>query len=199
MKILALITAMLLAAPMALAQAYLIKPGDTLEITVLEDPSLNRNALVLPDGRISMPLAGPVQASGLPIEQVQSNIADALASNFAARPNVFVSLANIARAAPTGGGVPRTIEVYVLGEVGNPGTVTVDRGTNILQLMAIIGGPTRFAATKRIQLRRVDKKTGQETMSTFNYNSIIRGGAITGAYTLADGDIVIVPERRLFE
>lgn len=185
-------------APLAFAQSYKIKPGDVLEITVLEDPSLNRNALVLPDGRISMPLAGPVQAAGLSIEDVQNNLADSLAGNFAARPNVFVSLNQVA--APRGaGGPPATVEVYVLGEVGKPGAVAVERGTNMLQLMAVIGGPTRFAATKRIQLRRVDPKTGIETVSNFNYNSILRGGSSVGAPVLQDGDVVVVPERRLFE
>ena len=188
----------LLMAPMALAQSYLIKPGDTLEITVLEDPSLNRQTLVLPDGRISVPLAGPVQAAGLSIEQVQANLARALQGNFAATPNVYISLAGLA---PQGGGpvAPRTIDIYVLGEVAKPGAFTVEKGTNILQLMAIVGGPSRFAATKRIQLRRTNAKTGQESIANFNYDAIVRGRAAGGLGALQDGDVIVVPERRLFE
>ena len=58
----------LLAAPLAYAQSasYRIQPGDQLAITVLEDETLNRTTLVLPDGRISVPLAGTVQAAAAP-------------------------------------------------------------------------------------------------------------------------------------
>ena len=86
--------AVLLAAPMAVAQSagYRIQPGDQLAITVLEDDTLNRQLLVLPDGRISVPLAGSIQASGRSVESVESAIADRLASNFAVRPSVFVSV-----------------------------------------------------------------------------------------------------------
>ena len=56
----------------------------------------------------------------------------------------------------------------------------------------------RFAATKRIQLRRSDS-TGQERLYIFNYKAVERGGAIQSMITLREGDVIIVPERRLFE
>ncbi len=192
-----------LLAPLAFAQgAYVIKPGDTLEISVLEDPTLNRNALVLPDGRISVPLAGTVRAAGLTIEQVQVAIARGLAANFASTPNVFVSLAALAPAAPPVATAPvelEAVEIYVLGEVNNPGQVSVSPGTTMLQLMAVVGGPSQYAATKRIQLRRINPQTGVEHMSTFNYDRVLRGGQTPSLGALVDGDIIVVPERRLFE
>jgi polysaccharide export outer membrane protein len=183
-----------LAAPLALAQSagYRIKAGDQLAITVLEDDTLNRQALVLPDGRISVPLAGSVRAAGNTVETVEKTIADRLASNFAVRPSVFVSVIAVDEE-------EETFPIFVLGQVGGPGQVEVEPGTTLLQAIALAGGLDRFAATKRIQLRRTDSSTGQERLYLFNYKAVERGGSIQSMITLREGDVIIVPERRLFE
>lgn len=182
------------------AQSYRIKPGDVLQIEVLEDSGLNRNVLVLPDGRISLPLAGTVQAGGQTIEQVESTLASALMPNFASRPNVFVSIASLAERQPRTGGpaVPQTIDVYVLGEANRPGKLSVDPGTTVLQLFSEMGGFSNFAATKRIQLRRTEK-SGAEKIYRLNYDAIQDGRSKNGLATLSDGDVIIVPQRGLFE
>jgi polysaccharide biosynthesis/export protein len=185
--------ALLTAAPMALAQAagYRIQPGDTLAVTVLEDDTLNRQVLVLPDGRISVPLAGSVSAAGQTVGSVERAIADRLASNFAVRPNVFVSVTTVTEET-------ETFPIYVLGRVAQPGIREVEIGTNLLQAVALAGGLDRFAATKRIQLRR-RASDGQEQIFLFNYKAVERGGAIESMITMREGDVILVPERRLFE
>ena len=190
--VLAILFAML-AAPAAFAQAagYRIQPGDSLAVTVLEDDTLNRQLLVLPDGRISVPLAGSVTAGGRTVEQVEQTIADRLASNFAVRPSVFVSVAAVDENAGT-------FPIYVMGQVGNPGMVEVEPGTTMLQAIALAGGLDRFAATKRIQLRRTDS-SGQQKLYLFNFRAVEQGGAISSMITMREGDVVIVPERHLFE
>jgi polysaccharide biosynthesis/export protein len=182
----------------AVAQTdFRIGPGDTVRIEVLEDPSLNREALVLPDGSLSFPLAGALRASGQTTTQLESSLASALAPNFATSPTVSVSVAGIA---PRGGtAAVRTINVFFMGEVANAGLVQVPRGTTVLQGLALSGGFTRFAATKRIQLRRTDPRTGQQSVYSIDYRAIEQGASGIGGSTLADGDVIIVPERRLFE
>ena len=86
----------------------------------------------------------------------------------------------------------------MLGQVATPGLVEVEPGTTLLQAVALAGGLDRFAATKRIQLRRTDP-TGQERLFLFNFKAVERGGAIQSMITLREGDVLIVPERRLFE
>ena len=191
--VLALLAAVL-AAPAAFAQSasYRIQPGDQLAVTVLEDDTLNRKVLVLPDGRISVPLAGSVRAAGQSVEAVERVIADRLASNFAVRPSVFVSVTGVAEE-------EETFPIYVIGQVDNPGRVDVEIGTTLLQAIALAGGLDRFAATKRIQLRRADPRTGQERLFLFNFKAVERGGSITSMITLREGDVIIVPERHLFE
>lgn len=185
---------LLLAAPMALAQSagYRIQPGDELTVTVLEDETLNRQLLVLPDGRISVPLAGSIRASGQTVEAVERVIADRLASNFAVRPNVFLSVVTINEEA-------EQFPIFVLGRVTEPGQKDIELGTTLLQAIALAGGFDNFAATKRVQLRRRDAQTGQEQLFVFNYNAVERGAAIQSMITLREGDVILVPERRLFE
>ena len=190
-----------LAATVAFAQsAYQIQSGDTLQIEVLEDPSLNRSVLVLPNGSITFPFVGNVQAGGLTPGAVQSAITSGIASNFATTPTVFVTVQALrARAPSSGGGSRGTIDVYMLGEITSPGEKTIRRGTTVLQALASTGGFTKFAATKRILLRRTNSRTGEQTVSRINYKAIANGASGGQDVVLADGDVIIVPERRLFE
>lgn len=190
-------------APFAAAQDnYQIRPGDVLQIEVLEDSSLNRSALVLPDGTISFPMAGTVSTKGQSVEALRQSLATALAPNFAAAPSVYVSIAKLSDQQRNAGvhAASRKIEAYVLGEVAAPGQKSVKRGTTILQFLAESGGLTRFAAEKRIELHRTDPNTGTITTYLFNYRTP-RGGnsRISGSTKLATGDVVKIPRRRLFE
>jgi polysaccharide export outer membrane protein len=188
-------------APAAWAQSsYRVQPGDLLDVTVLEDDALNRQVLVGPDGRISLPLAGTVAAGGQTLEAVENTIADQLASNFAARPSVFVALAALAPPPEAAEVLPGDLmSVYVMGQVLNPGAFEVEPGLNVLQAISLAGGMDRFAATKRVQIRRTDPRTGQERLFLFNFRDVERGGSIQNTLFMQDGDVIIVPERRLFE
>ena len=178
---------------------YRIQPGDTLQVEVLEDPNLNRSVLVLPDGSITVPIAGSVKAGGRNVDVVAGLIASNLASNFAVEPTVLVSVAALAPRTPRAPEEPDLMNVYILGEANAPGRKEVLPGTTLLQFLAEAGGLSRFAAEKRIQLRRVDPHSGQEQVYPFNYRSMGGRGSISGATTLAPGDVIFVPERRLFE
>lgn len=206
--LLGLMLAVLLA-PSAWAQGYSIQPGDVLQMEVLEDPSLNRSLLVLPDGTVSLPLVGSVRASGKSVEGMRGAISAALAPNFASAPTVTLSVGQLnpvtsavnnaaAQAAAANYQPYGTVSVYAMGEFNTQGRIDVRSGTTLLQFLAESGGLSRFAATKRIQLRRADKKTGTETVYNYNYKAV-QAGAKAPAITLRDGDIIVAPERKLFE
>jgi len=188
----------------AAAQNYKIRSGDTLRVDVLEDPSLNRSLLVAPDGRISVPTAGSIRAAGQTIEAVQRAVTNRLAGNFANTPNVFVSLEKLFEPrilppkAPEPVAPPPMITIYVLGEANTPGRLQVSPGTNVLQMFAVMGGFTNFAAKKRVQLHRTDSRTKSQSIQRLNYKSIQAGGA-GGQIVLNDGDTILIPQRRLFE
>lgn len=197
MKSMVLAVLALFAAATAHAQGtYTVSPGDTLSIEVLEDPQLNREVLVLPDGSINFPFAGAVPVAGRTIGQVESTLESAIASNFASTPNVFVTVATLQ---PRVAATARTIDVFFLGEVNSPGTQAVPRGTTFLQALAMGGGLTPFAADKRVQLRRINPRTGASQLVQINYRALTRGGAMSRDIVLADGDVILVPSRGLFE
>ena len=178
--------------------AYRLKSGDVVRVEVLEDAGLNREALVLPDGRISLPLAGNVPAAGRTLEQLQGDVTTRLRPSFAAAPTVFVSLARLGEPPRRTGVAAATITVHVVGEAAKPGPIQLRRGTTLLQAFSAMGGFSRFAATKRVQLRRIGPD-GQEQVYVFDYDAMERGAVRGGMTVLADGDVIVVPQRRLFE
>lgn len=197
-KFIAALTALLLLATGAAAQdGYRIQSGDVLRIEVLEDPNLNRSSLVTPDGQVAVPLAGTVRAGGRTVSQVRTDVINKLAVNFASPPTVFVAVESLG--AGMAAAAPATIDVYIVGEANTTGKQSIEPGTTLLQLIGEAGGFTKFAAKKRVQLRRTDRKTGKETVYQFSYPDIVAGTSAGGNTRLKDGDVVLIPQRRLFE
>jgi polysaccharide export outer membrane protein len=179
-------------APVARAEDYLIQKGDTLDVSVLEDPGLNRQALVRPDGKISLPLAGALSAAGMTPEALQASIRTALRRDFVEPPTVTVSLLAMAEESD----MEKTL-IYVLGEVRAPGRYEVELPIDALQALALAGGPSTFAARDRVQVRR--RVAGAETLTVFDYDQVEDGAAIPESIDLAAGDVILVPERGLFD
>lgn len=194
--LIAVLLTLALAVPALAQDSYRVRPGDVLRIEVIEDTGLNRTTLVAPDGRISLPLAGVVSVRGRTLEEIQDTLARELAPNFAAPPNVTVTLDRLAERPGPRAVVP--ISIHVIGEVGSPGRLSLTPGTTLLQAFAEMGGFSRFAAVRRIQLRRADG-SGNERIYGIDYRAIQRGESNAGRTVLADGDVIIVPQRRLFE
>jgi len=182
------LAALWLVATPGIAQEYRVQPGDTLRVEVVEDQSLNRTLLVSPDGRISLPGAGALRVNGLTIEQIQRALAQRLAPGFVNPPNVFVDIQALA---PEDDDPVTTI--FVVGEANTVGRIELEPGTTLLQAFAEFGGFTNFAATKRIQLRR-----GSE-IYTIDYNKILDGSSRNGSVRMHEGDVIIIPQRKLFE
>lgn len=178
----------------AQAQDYRIRTGDQLAIEVLEDDSLNRTLAVLPGGTVTFPYVGSLRVSGATPSQVAARISGALAGTLATAPTVFVSV--IPRKDEPVKQEPLVVNIYVMGEVSAPGGKTVAPGTTFLQALSQAGGMTPYAATKRVQLRRAATPS---RVVVVNYQAIMDGAAMTHDPVLAEGDVIVVPSRRLFE
>ncbi|MEM6677264.1 MAG: polysaccharide biosynthesis/export family protein [Pseudomonadota bacterium] len=191
----------------AAAQDFVLQPGDVISITVLEDANLNREVLIRPDGRINMPIAGVIEAAGRTPEQVQRVILDRLSGDFITPPTVNVALSALGAAnqreelenVDEAAALEEPAAVYVIGVVSRPGPVEIPPGRNltVLQALAVAGGPGVFAAKKRIQVRR--RTDEGEDVFLFNYKDIEDGSAPIETLDLIDGDVIVVPERGLFE
>ncbi len=171
---------------------YALAPGDRIDISVLEDPTLNRQALVRPDGKISMPLAGAIAVAGLTPEAAQGLIRRRLAKDFIEPPNVTVSLVAVGEEAS----LPA---FYVLGEVALPGRFTFDeeKPITVLQALSRAGGLGVFAARKRVQVRRYVENI--EMLQLFDYDAVESGEGLLPPLFIEDGDVIVVPESGLFE
>lgn len=185
---------------------YHIRAGDSLRVEVLEDESLNRTLLVTPDGNITFPYAGTLKAAGLSAEQLAEILTGAIEPAFALRPTVFVAVTEVARdqtagagAAPGGAGKSASgMTIFFVGEFEDSGAKSLPKGTSFLQALAESGGFTKFAATKRLQLRR-KLADGQEQVIEVNFAAVMRGKGAFSDFELREGDVILAPERRLFE
>ena len=196
-RLIVVVISLLVAAAVTAQGVYAMQPGDSMRVAVIEGASQDRVVLVTPDGPPSFPFADSIVAAGRTVEQITRAIDTRLEANFSTAPNVNVDVWSIAATA-SDKAQSETIDVFLLGEVNSPGTKSVDRGMSILQFLSTSGGFTKFAATKRIQIRRRGPD-GREQLIMLNYHALSRGARLDTNILLQDGDVVLVPERRLFE
>lgn len=168
------------AAPVAPAPpaAFVIGASDVLAVTFWRDPRLSGDVLVRPDGMISLPLLNDVHAAGLTPEQLASVLARA-AVKYIADPDVTVIVKEI-----------HSRRVFVLGNVANPGMVTLSGDMTVLQMIAVAGGLLEYADKNSIVIIRIEN--GQEKRLKFNYNDVLKGKNIKQNILLQPGDTVVV-------
>lgn len=196
MRILTILIAAVLCAGVAFAQApYRLKPGDTLEVNVFQEPDLGRQVLVGPDGQISFPLVGRVRAGGATLGAVENTLKQRLDAYYKEPLDVTVLLAGTGQAAAPG--IESLPTIYVTGEVQKPGAFQLRTRTTLLQALALSGGLSPFAAKRRILVRRTVK--GEEEVYPFDYRAVEEGRPNSGNISLRHGDVIVVPERGLFE
>jgi polysaccharide export outer membrane protein len=173
-------------------QVKSLQPGDSISVTVLQDPKLDRQMLVGPDGMISFPLVGQIRAQGITPAGLERLLARRLKDKYTEGVDVNVSLLGLGR--DTDETKPR---IYVTGEVKAPGAYPIPVRTDIVQAIALAGGLSPFAARHRIQVRR--KIHGADELISFDYAAYQAGLVVDENRYLRSGDIVIVPERGLFD
>jgi polysaccharide export outer membrane protein len=163
----------------ALEASYHIGAGDKLRIEVYKDPQLSQSLQVRPDGKITLPLLGDLDATG----QTPIALRDVIASRLKEYMTNPVVTVIVVEASPA--------TAYVVGEVNRPGAVTMQSGRmTVLQALAMAGGLKDFADSKNIRILRSSTIFGMQAIN-FNYNDAIRGGA---AVYLRPGDTVVVPD-----
>ena len=164
---------------------YRIGVDDRLQITVWRNPELTVTVPVRPDGKISAPLIGDVQAGGNTPTQVAAIIKDKL-SAYIREPNVAVILTEL-----------RSHEflsrVRVTGAVRAPRSMPYRQGMTVLDAVLEAGGVNDFASPNRTKLYRKEK-TKTEIID-IDLNDILTKGKLVTNVELRPGDIVTVPER----
>ena len=169
-------------------QSYALEAGDKIWVSVWQDPTLNRDIVVAPDGMISFPLVGQIRAAGMTIPALEKELSKRLRKNYQTEPQVTVTLSEVKEGAGS--------QVFITGEVNRPGPYAIQPGTSVMQAIALSGGLGKFAAKSRIQIHR--KVAGSEQVLLFNYSDFESGKNLEGDIPLQAGDVIVVPERGLF-
>lgn len=164
---------------------YRIGVDDVVSVSVWQNPELSVTVPVRPDGRISMPLLGDVQAGGLTPQQVAANIKRAL-SQYIREPHVVVILQEL-------NSHEFLSRVRVTGAVNNPLSLAFRPGMSVLDAVLEAGGLSDFASANRAVLyRKVDEETRRYNV---NLEDILHKGDLSTNYALEPGDVIAIPER----
>jgi polysaccharide export outer membrane protein len=161
------------------SEIYLIGSDDVLDIQVWKNPDLSRVVTVRPDGKISLPLLGDVQATGLTPPQLSESVATQLKEFYKEPPQVSVIVQQI-----------NSYTIYVLGEVRNPGKFVVKSGTSVVQAIALAGGFGQFASTNKMRILRRSPEN-KEIIIPVRYKDILTGQQAN--VILRPDDSIIVP------
>ncbi len=161
---------------------YKINSGDVLSVHVWnEDNVSQKEILVRPDGRISIPIVGEVVVAGKSIAAVKDELSARLSTILIDKPVVTVSIIQLSGNT-----------VFVLGKVAHPGQFIILGKLDVTQALALAGGTTTFAQEGDIKVLRRDHEGTQKAIS-FNYGKIVNGKNLEDNILIQSGDVVIVP------
>lgn len=159
--------------------AYKLQPGDSVMVSVWREDALQKEVRVLPDGSITLPLAGRVEVKGLDTSEAAQRITDKL-KTYIPEPVVTVVITSM-----------EGNRAYVLGKVSRPGPIVMNGPTTVLQALSMAGGLDKFANQNSIRLVRTSAG-GQEIMQV-HYKNLISGRDMTSDFVLKAGDTILVP------
>lgn len=159
---------------------YVIGPDDVLAVNVWKEEEISRQVPVRPDGKVSLPLIGDVQAAGLTPLELQQSIRARLAV-YLVNPAVTVMVQEA-----------RSHRFNVVGEVEHPGSFVLGQPLSVLDALAMAGGFRDFARTGSIYVLRLNAD-GSHQRIPFNYKQVISGRNLQQNIRLQPGDTVVVP------
>ncbi|MGE5114304.1 MAG: polysaccharide biosynthesis/export family protein [Acidobacteriaceae bacterium] len=158
---------------------YVIGPEDMINVAVWKEPDFSSTVPVRPDGKISLPLLGDIEAAGRTPSELAQDLTGKL-KKYIDDPHVTVVVTAI-----------NSKRVYILGEVNHPGAMNMSPNMTVLQAISAAGGPTAYANTKRISILRNDQ--GKQLKFPFNYKEVIKGNDQAQNILLKSGDTIVVP------
>jgi polysaccharide biosynthesis/export protein len=159
--------------------AYLVQPGDSLTISVWKEQDLQGEFLVRPDGALSFPLAGNVEAGGHTVDEIRTVLTSRL-TRYIPDPVVTVSVKTV-----------NGSMIFVVGKVNRPGNFLLIRPMDVMQALSLAGGTTPFADVDGIRILR--REGERQLVFRFRYDDVRRGRALSQNILLQSGDTVVVP------
>ena len=136
---------------------YVLGCGDAIKVTVWRNEEASTDAVIAPDGKISLPLIGEVSAEGLTVDELKNEL-NKKYRDFINEPHVTVTVMQI-----------NSLKIYVIGEVTRPGEFKLDSTTDVLQAISLAGGFTERANRKSVLLIAHDDPDLEEQAVGLDY------------------------------
>ncbi|MGE1065471.1 polysaccharide export outer membrane protein [Megasphaera paucivorans] len=180
-KVVAIALALAMSTGMVSAADYLMRPGDELYITVTQEPDLSNSTtnpnpfIVRPDGKVSFPMVGEIDAQGMTVAQFTDTLRDGL-SKYIVNPDVAVNIAKLG-----------TVRVYVFGEINRPGVYQLEKSHRVLDAIGAANGFNWDTAKKKIFLIHQDEP---DKPIVINLNHILETGDMSQNYVMREGDVL---------
>jgi polysaccharide export outer membrane protein len=162
-----------------ISDAYILQPGDIVQIVVWKEQELQGDVLIRPDGGLSFPLAGDVVAAGRTVDAVRSDVEQRI------RRYIPDGVVTVAVKQVNGN------RIFVIGKVNHPGDFQLSRPTDVVQALSLAGGMTVFADANEIRV--LHRENGRLTATRFRYGDVEKGKRLEQNVLLKSGDTVVVP------
>lgn len=170
------------------AEDYTLRAGDQLNIVVTQDNDISSNTqnatqspyLVRPDGKVSFPLVGEIDAKGMTVVEFTATLEKGL-SRYYVDPDVAVNIVKLG-----------TVRVFVFGEVKKPGAYELTKGHSVIDAIGAAEGFTWDTAKKKIFLIHQDDT---DKAIPINLNRLLQTGSMKENYELREGDILYLTKN----
>lgn len=165
---------------------YIIQHGDGLSVAFFNNPELNEEATVRPDGKITLQLIGDIEAVGLSPTQLDERLTQAYSSELI-EPDLSVSVREFARQV-----------VFVGGEVGGPGVKDLSVGMTALNAIMASGGFTRDARQTEVVIIRRGPEAKPYGWKV-NMKKVLYEADMSGDVVLQPYDVIFVPKEKIVQ
>ena len=159
----------------ATPQNYVLGPGDAVFVDIYGASQKSVQSTVSPDGFLNIEGFGPVQVSGLTVNQANARLRSTLGARYSSS-NIKLTV-----------GQTRTIMVNVMGEVKAPGTYTLSAFASVFHALYMAGGTSEIGTLRNIKVYRAGR-----LVSNVDIYDYILNGKLTGNVRLADNDVIVV-------
>jgi len=157
------------------ASDYIIGPGDKMSVLIWGRMNGQYALTVSREGMVHIPEIGPVQVGGMTFEEMKSALTGRIMSAIGTEASITM-------------GKFRSIQVFVLGEVKNPGAYVVSGMSTLTGALMLSGGPSEIGSLRKVELKR-----GGEPIATMDLYDLLLKGDNSMDRRLQSGDVIFVP------
>lgn len=168
----------------ATSENYKIRPGDVIEMTVLQEPELETKARVTLNGSLQFPLVGQIDVAGKDLSALQKTLSDRYNRDFLVNPQITLIITDYAER-----------RVSIRGKVNRPGFVIIppEEQFTILDAIAAAGDISPSGNERKVELHQL-KENGETTVRVFDLSQASHSREFSLLY-LDDNDQIVVPEK----